>query len=451
MSTRPSRKTFHARFDDTVKTLRSRLASGYYEPGAFLPTVDKLAEQFGISINSVRKALDLLAAEGLIDILPRVGTRAADRAPEESVLLTFGFPRTIFRDAAMTSLLETFHDEHPHIRVRTIPVDPEQAPEFVESGVSDVLLLNYQAFEELARRDLVRLLETHAERKDIYPFLTARFKEDGELYAQPFLFSPVVLCYNRNHFREAGLYEPDSGWTWNELLDNASALSRAEGRHGLFFHYMTENRWLVFLLQSGMTFERRGTDGKIALCGTRLMESLSFCRDIVSDPAIFPTGHGLDAQNLFLRERTSMIITTYFGLNMLKDAPFAFDISPLPYLRTPQTLLLLFGLAVHGKSAHKAAAHTLVRFLTSERVQRTIAERTFSIPSVKPAAEAPVPERAAQLSRYYTFRDIIPTFRVHSDLGLDNAMIRAMNEELRLFWAHMTGEAELCERLEQML
>lgn len=452
MSIRPSRKTFHARFEEMVKTVRSQLVSGHYEPGQFLPTVDQLAKQFDISINSVRKGLDLLAAEGLIDILPRVGTRAAERAAESAAVLTFGFPSSIYRDALMTQLLERFHDEHPHIHVNPIPVEPHQSREFVRTGIPDVLLVNYLDFDELVRHDLVRLLDTHTARKEMYPFLTKRFQANGELYAQPFLFSPVVLCYNRRHFREAGLYEPDSGWTWSDLLHHAAVLSDQLGRPSLFFHYSSENRWLVFLLQSGTALKRNPADGKVTLCGTKLMESLSFCRSITNNPAIFPTGHRMDAQTLFLRERASMIITSYFGLNMLKDAPFPFDISPLPYLHVPKTLLIMFGLAVHGKSAHKQAAHTLVRYLTSERIQQWIAERTFSIPSVKPVAEAfASPERIERLSRYYTFRDIIPTYHAHTDLGLDTGMIRIMNEELNLFWGNMIDEAELCARLEQML
>lgn len=452
MSQTPSRKTFRARFDDMVKTLRSRLASGQYAPGTYLPSVEALSEQFNMSINSVRKGLDTLAAEGWIETIPRVGSRVCPRsiAAAADTTLILAVPHTFARDAALEELLDRFHAQYPHIKVQPTIV-PETTPRScVESGVFDVVALTYPGFEELAENGLLPALEVQEERSDIYPFLTESFKQDGVLRAQPFLFSPVVLCYNKDHFRESGLLEPDSGWSWDTLLEQAEKLTRKPERYGLFFLHETENRWLPFLMQSGQQFVRR-EDGTVSLRGTKLMDSLSFCRDIVANEAIFPRGLRMDAQTLLLKQRASIILTTYFGLNMLKDAPFEFDVSPLPRLHTPDTLLLVMGLAVHARSANAEAARELVRFLTSAEAQTLISRHAFSIPAVKPVAEASVPERDSRVANYHMFRHIIPTFRLHKDLKMDYRMVARLREELLLFWSGLDDEDALALRLESQL
>lgn len=450
MSQSPSRKTFRSRFDDMVKTLRSRLSSGQYAAGDYLPSVEALSEQFSMSINSVRKGLEALAAEGWIETIPRVGSKVRPKTINAETKLLLACQHTLSRDAALGELLDRFHARYPNVRVQTTIFPETSLNSLVESGDFDVAVLTYPGFEELAHGGLLQSLEVQEKRGDIYPFLTESFKHDDMLWAQPFLFSPVVLCYNKEHFRESGLLEPDSGWTWDTLLEHAEKLTRKPERYGFFYLHETENRWLPFMMQSGQAFERNEV-GKVRLRGTKLMESLSFCREIVQNETIFPRGLRMDAQTLFLKQRVSMIVTTYFGLNMLKDATFEFDVSPLPRLHTPNTLLLVMGLAVHARSSHKEAANELVRFLTSAEAQKLIGERTFSIPAVKPVAEASVPERDARLANYHMFRHIIPTFLLHKDLNMNYRMIAKMREELLLFWSGLESEDGLSAKLEAQL
>src|SRR5690606_19663970 len=92
-------------------------------------------------------------------------------------------------------------------------------------------------------------------REDTYPFLNSLF-EDGRsdgLYAQPFAFSPVILCYNKEHFTEKGVFEPDSSWTWHDFWEQVGKLP-SENRFGFFFNLASLNRWILFFLQNGAEF-----------------------------------------------------------------------------------------------------------------------------------------------------------------------------------------------------
>ena len=59
--------------------LRGQIESGELAPGQQLPSVIKLAEQYDIAVPTVRKAISLLKAEGLVTGVAGYGTFVAER------------------------------------------------------------------------------------------------------------------------------------------------------------------------------------------------------------------------------------------------------------------------------------------------------------------------------------------------------------------------------------
>ncbi len=64
-----------------AEALRRAILGGHYKSGDRL-VEDRLSEEFKVSRVPVREALKTLAAEGLVDLLPRRGARVAGRSPE---------------------------------------------------------------------------------------------------------------------------------------------------------------------------------------------------------------------------------------------------------------------------------------------------------------------------------------------------------------------------------
>lgn len=54
--------------------LRDWITSGEYPPGSALPAIIGLAHEFGVTTNTVRKALGILKDEALIESVPGYGT-----------------------------------------------------------------------------------------------------------------------------------------------------------------------------------------------------------------------------------------------------------------------------------------------------------------------------------------------------------------------------------------
>lgn len=69
--------------------LRDEIARGAHPPGSLLPGELRLAETHGVSRVTIRRALDALAADGLIDRRPGAGTRVAAPAPVQGIAADF--------------------------------------------------------------------------------------------------------------------------------------------------------------------------------------------------------------------------------------------------------------------------------------------------------------------------------------------------------------------------
>lgn len=104
---------------------------------------------------------------------------------------------------------------------------------FVDEWAADGLMLNIQEYVD---QDIM----TQAENYFTGLFDVARYpdKVEGDMYAFPFAFVETVLFYNRDMFDAAGVDYPDpEGWTWEEFLAAAEALTVDEGEDGLVDQY----------------------------------------------------------------------------------------------------------------------------------------------------------------------------------------------------------------------
>ncbi|WP_158289336.1 extracellular solute-binding protein [Paenibacillus flagellatus] len=444
MNSKPKRSTFRSRYEEMMITLKNEIIASIWEEGSFLPSENDIAERFQLSKNSVRKGLDLLASEHFIEKIPRVGNRVR-KAPAGTVI-KLGYYPSMIKEAHIYDLVEEFHKRHPLIRVHMIPMPHSHTKptmkDYMESDQIDVMTINNYNVELFARPGgPPDLLEPQAFHEGVYPVLTEPFTFDGTLYVQPFMFSPVILCYNKDHFTENGVPEPDSGWTWDTVKKAAHQLSTGKNRYGFFFHLLSDNRWPVFLLQNNVVFNR-GTDRgrNLELDSSSLKESFRTLIDLSEDvfpPFLSENDHDVDM--LFRQQKVSMILTSYFFLNMIEDVDFSYDISPLPYQGTPKTMVIVIGLAVNKHSKHKQAAQTFVDFMLSHETQLKLRQHTLSLPSLKSAAEWNGPVRVKQPDRFFIFRETFPTFSYHTALNVTYSELEEIRQNMKLYLSKMEG------------
>jgi DNA-binding GntR family transcriptional regulator len=78
------RTTAWGAYKTIADALRTRIVDGDYAPGTKLPSESALSTEYGVARNTLRRALEQLADEGLIAVLPgrgRIVTDGKDGAP----------------------------------------------------------------------------------------------------------------------------------------------------------------------------------------------------------------------------------------------------------------------------------------------------------------------------------------------------------------------------------
>ncbi|WP_379214902.1 extracellular solute-binding protein [Paenibacillus sp. GCM10012303] len=463
MSATSKRSGSRTRLEHMIQTLRDEIVTGIRSAGDYIPPELSLCEQFQLSKKTVRKGLDVLVGEGLLEKVPRIGARVTAAAHPQAVVIKFGYYPKLVREIKLQQMIDAFHELHSHIRVQAIPIshhyDKTRNIQRLQDDSLDVLTINAHDIEYFAGPDKDEdadtcPLEPLTPADGVYPFLEQPFHCEGKLYALPFVFTPVILCYNKEHFLENELPEPDSSWTWDDLQQAGRTLSNGVDRFGFYFHLPSGNRWPLFLLQHNVVFQT-DEQGRYILNDSKVKEALSACRDLIRDPKLFPvflSENDNDAHALFMNRKVSMILCTYDSLNDFESAPFVYDIAPVPYFREPKTLLGAIALAIHARSDKKPAAKLFLDFMLSHQNQMYIRLNTLSIPGLKRTAEwvgeGGTDNVTNRPYRFHMYRDIIPTFRFASTLQLPIDCLLQMGQELKLYWSQLEELDTILNQLE---
>lgn len=447
---KPTNEQFKKQLASMIQTLKEEILQERYGYGEYLPSEKTLAARFQLSNNSIRKGLQQLVDEGWIEKIPRVGNRVILRSHSMVQLKLACNPSTL-RNLQLETLLQDFRSQYAWVDVKVVTTENNPA---IAQPTSDVFLLNDFQFLELTEQGSKERLQPLSQMKETYPFLNNGFTGEGQLFARPLVFGPVVLCYNKQHFREQGLYEPNGNWTWEDLVHHAKLLTENSNRYGFCFHLPALNRWPIFLLQSGEGFQWDEQGRLKDMRRSKIMEGIRLCKEILHNRKFYPlylSEGNEDINQMFLDGKLSMVLTSYLGLNEWMQGDLEYDLSPVPFMYEPRTLSLMIAASVNSASEHKEEANLLVEYLASHKVQNRIRQQTLSIPArqdVQEEAGAKVPNFP---KRYSLYRETLFSFRNHRDLNLRTEEFFKLYKELKAYWADMISEDELWERISASL
>ncbi|MBN2471537.1 MAG: sugar ABC transporter substrate-binding protein [Anaerolineae bacterium] len=263
---------------------------------------------------------------------------------------------------------------------------------FVSQWYMDGLLLNLQDYIE---RDIM------PEAEDYFTGQLEVATFEGDAYAFPFAFVETVLFYNQDAFDAAGLdYPSEEGWTWDEFLAAAQALTVDEGEDGVVdqYGYWAYGRYAhieSWVYQNGGRFLDE-TRTRFAP-NEQAVEALAFLESLISEHGVAPTPaemEGIRQQDVFPLGLAAMWVDGAWNTSNNRDQLVGTDtrwaIAPLP--RGPQWVEdEAYGwpdlLAISPDSANPDEAWAFVDCMTGPL--RTV-EMTFpgKIPIYRPTAES---------------------------------------------------------------
>lgn len=290
---------------------------------------------------------------------------------------------------------------------------------FASGGAPDVFLINYRQYAPFVQRGAVQAVGPLLERDGVdlggyYDEPLRAFTYDGELQCMPQNVSSLVVYWNRVLFQQAGVAAPEAGWTWDEFVATAKALTTGEVKGvGIDSSIV---RMAPFIWSSGGTI----VDDDEAPTRTTLHEpearaALQAVVDLIGTGAT-PTKDQLAAQGLpeqFMTGKLAMFLSSRVEVPALREQRgLDFDVAGLPVMGEPASVLHSDAYCVASSSEHKDAAAKFVAYAVGQQGQTVTALGGRTVPSLRSVATSPAflsPARPPASQQ--VFLDAIPLLR----------------------------------------
>lgn len=343
----------------------------------------------------------------------------------------------------VVNLVRQFEQRYPHIRVvRIHPGGADALTTKVQTMVAagdppDVFQIGYEKIAGWAEKGLLAELEPFMERDaaagdpdalrlaDFYRNVMDGYRFDGRtvgrgpLYAIAKDFTTVGFYYNKDLFKKAGVPEPPAdGWTWDEFIAAARQIGQLDGCFGADC-VTWEPMLRVFCWSHGVDFSYDGFE-TFDFTQPPLVEALDRLRGWFEEPT-----RALRSAKTQLETGEDPFLSGRIGLagpfgrwkvpvyRLITD--FDWDFAPLPHAagHAPANGVFSSAWGLSARSAHPDEAWLLIRFLSGEEGQRSVAEQGLAIPTMIRVAESEAfndPSLKPHNDRVYL--DMIPYARI---------------------------------------
>jgi sn-glycerol 3-phosphate transport system substrate-binding protein len=223
---------------------------------------------------------------------------------------------------------------------------------------------------------LIKTAEDRAWLQGFYPAFMENSQTGGKTWGIPFQRSTIVLYYNKEMFKDAGLDPNHAPETWKEMAEYAQKLTKRDASGKV-------TQWGVQIPASGFPywlFQGLTTENDVQLmnaAGTEtyydkpaVIEAVQYWVDLTSKYKAHPEGiveWGTTPKDFFERKVAMMWTTTGNLTNVRSNAKFDFGVAMLPAnkRRGSPTGGGNFYLFKQTKPEQQAAAFKFVKWITS--------------------------------------------------------------------------------------
>jgi multiple sugar transport system substrate-binding protein len=167
---------------------------------------------------------------------------------------------------------------------------------------------------------------------DYVPSITKGLQFEGKQVALPYDVGPLVMFYNKDAFKAAGLKEPAIGWTTDEFLADAKALTQPP-KYG--FWAQSDISALMPWVLSSSGKSALNADGKLDVDNPEWHASAQWYTDLVSKEKVSPQIPSANSSSAsadqFLAGNAYMRLDGPWDLiNARQQAKFKVGIAPMP-------------------------------------------------------------------------------------------------------------------------
>ncbi|MDJ0387461.1 ABC transporter substrate-binding protein [Roseomonas sp. E05] len=283
-----------------------------------------------------------------------------------------------------------------------------------------------------------------------YPAFLENSRTGGKTWGIPFQRSTIVMYYNKEAFKAAGLDPETPPKTWEEQLAFAQKLTKRQGDQ--------VTQWGIQIPSSGFPywlFQALTTQNDVRLMNEagdttyfadpKVAEALQYWMDLATKHKVHPPGiveWGTTPRDFFERKVAMMWTTTGNLTNVKANAPFPFGVAMLPAHKRPGSPTGGGNLYVFKSAspAQREAALKFARFLTApERAAQWGIDTGYV--AVSPAAwETPkMKDYVAGFPAAAVARDQLPHAVAELSTHENQRVTKALNDGLQ---AALTGRKQ---------
>ncbi len=233
----------------------------------------------------------------------------------------------------------------------------------------------YELIEQdaiIAFDDVVETPEDKAWLDSFYPTLMENGRTAGKTWGIPFQRSTIVMYYNKDAFKAAGLDPDKPPETWEQLVTVGKKLTKADGSQ---WGAMIPSTGYPYWMFGALTMQNdqvlmNDAGNETYFDSPAVIEALQYWRDLGSKHKIMPSGTiewGTLRQN-FLEGKTAIMWHSTGNLTIVKKkAKFDFGVAMLPASKRRGTPTGggNFYIFKQTSSSERKAAMRLIKFMTS--------------------------------------------------------------------------------------
>ncbi len=324
-------------------SLLEKIQSGQFR--GRIPSGKKIAQEYNVALMTAVKALKILEKRGYVIRIPSKGTFAAEPQRKTLKILCNKQPSPFFE--VMCELVHKWNPDYQLVRAR----NAEEADLFQWTTFSSMLKYPVDAVPFSKERE-----NRLRQQKHFWEKMFDLHCRNGLLYGIPYLFSPVLLNYNRTLMREL-----EKDFAAAELtMEHFMELLRKAAEHGyggLDFASFAAG----FFLSVAHILAEDVSETDALLGAARYLKELDQ----------YSGGKFADGKTLFVLAPRH---------NYFHDRFSDYDIAPLPMLNGKRCNPVASGtLAVSPHAADPEQLHGLCELMLSQEVQEKLTPEKFGI------------------------------------------------------------------------
>ncbi|NLL78085.1 MAG: sugar ABC transporter substrate-binding protein [Clostridiales bacterium] len=281
-------------------------------------------------------------------------------------------------------VIAQFEAEHPGVKVhytsgiRKTDYSEWYAQQVLIGKTPDVAMILSDDFDKLVSLDVLENLDDMADNdssfhaEDYYTTALNTGKYRGAQYALPYETVPTLMFVNKSLLNHEGFMVPESDWTWDDMYDICSKITKDLNKDGIIDQFGTCNySWQEAAYSNGaVLFDEDGKE--CYFTDQRVIDSVKFAKKLSDlNQGQNVSQDKFDAGNVAFMPLTFADYRTYktYPYKIKKYSTFKWDCITLPSGpegdNVSEVNTLLMGIAKQSK--HKDLAWELLKLFTYDK------------------------------------------------------------------------------------